>query len=373
MEDNQENQSLMETERKECMTEKCRNHCTQPNLLCNQCTSITKLEGRIKELSEKIEELQEYNLKLETSQDEPNKKRKLNDTAADVMGIAMTEELANKDILINNLRNENKSLKAEAASKLPRPTTKTPAKPEFATMMKELKSDMEKRFVQLEKSFQKSIEEKLGDHVKEVPAGNTTVVSSYASATASNIQNTLQSIRNNPTPFREIMMNTRNEELAEEREKKSRCCNIIIHGKCESAGEDDDKILVEELFKKLTVGALKYKSIVRLGKMEKEKNRPIKLEMCNEQDKSLVLSKLRNLKDDERFHRIGITEDYTISERLLIKGYHDKATKMNLEEPDKDNYIWRVRGSPKNGLHLKKTKKINQVPVKVMETAETTA
>ena len=105
----------------------------------NQCTSITKLEGRIKELSEKIEELQEYNLKLETSKDEPNKKRKLNDTAADVMGIAMTEELTNKDILINNLRNENKSLKAEAASKLPRPTTKTPAKPEFATMRKELK------------------------------------------------------------------------------------------------------------------------------------------------------------------------------------------------------------------------------------------
>ena len=87
------------------------------------------------------------------------------------------------------------------------------------------------------------------------------------------------------------MMNTRNEELAEEREKKSRCCNIIIHGTCESAGEDDDKILVEELFKKLTVGALKYKSIVRLVKME-EKNRPIKLEMRNEQDKSLVQSKL---------------------------------------------------------------------------------
>ena len=75
-------------------------------------------------------------MKLETSQDEPKKKRKLNDT--DI----------HKDILINNLinnlRNENNSLNAEAESKLPSPTTKTPATPEFATMMKELKSDRRK-------------------------------------------------------------------------------------------------------------------------------------------------------------------------------------------------------------------------------------
>ena len=62
---------------------------------------------------EQIEELREYNLKLETTPDEPKKKRKLNETGVDLMGEAMSEELANKNILISNLTRENEKLKEE--------------------------------------------------------------------------------------------------------------------------------------------------------------------------------------------------------------------------------------------------------------------
>ena len=41
--------------------------------------------------------------------------------------------------------------------------------------------------------------------------------------------------------FREIMMNARNEEPAEERNKKIRSVNIVIHGLKESCKEDDKK------------------------------------------------------------------------------------------------------------------------------------
>ena len=47
------------------------------------------------------------------------------------------------------------------------------------------------------------------------------------------------------------MMNTRNEELAEERDKQLRSKNIIIHGRNEAKGQDDDNILANELMKKL--------------------------------------------------------------------------------------------------------------------------
>ena len=98
--------------------------------------------------------------------------------------------------------------------------------------------------------------------------------------------------------------------------------------------------------------------------MEKESGngtalkRPIKLIMNSEEDKEKVLNNLRHLKGKTLYKSISITADYTYSERQLIKDYRERANIKNDFEEDKD-YIWRVRGTPKNGLFLKRINKAN--------------
>ena len=327
---------------------------------CTKEEELAKLvESQQKIIEELKQEVSQLKAKKNDDEERSNKKRKrddLNDNNEEVLSNQVSELkeiIAKQNKELNEIREQLAEREYEHTENTTINQQNLP-KAETETLMKNLETIIERKMNRIEERFV-SIEEKLQldmQKQKEIAAP------SYSSALTKDIEKQIGKV-NNPTPFREIMMNTRNEELAEEREKKARSCNIIIHGKCES-NEDDDKAFIDELFKKLNLGTLKYKSIMRLGGLQKEKNRPIKLTMQNEQDKTLVLSKLRNLKNDERFHRIGITEDFTVSERLLIKGYHEKAATMNADEPDKENYIWRVRGSPKNGLFLKKTRKMNQ-------------
>ena len=60
-------------------------------------------------------------------------------------------------------------------------------------------------------------------------------------------------------------------------------------------------------------------SIVRLGKADTNKNRPLKIKLRSETEKDTVMSRLPNLKNSEdMFRRISVTEDYTIEERQEI-------------------------------------------------------
>ena len=96
--------------------------------------------------------------------------------------------------------------------------------------------------------------------------------------------------------------------------------------------------------------AVTFKSISRIGRPDQEdKKRPIKVIMNSEEDKMTVLDNLRNLKDNESFKRLSVTDDYTVAERQLLKEYSLKAKEMDdMESPDcKD--VWRVRGTPKTG------------------------
>ena len=54
-------------------------------------------------------------------------------------------------------------------------------------------------------------------------------------------------------------------------------------------------------------------------------NRPIKVVMDMEELRNRILSNLRNLKDIPKYKTIGVTEDYTITERRMIKDWSDKA------------------------------------------------
>ena len=134
------------------------------------------------------------------------------------------------------------------------------------------------------------------------------------------------------------MMNARNEEMAEERDKKVRCNNIIIHRSPVSSGEEGHKKFVERLLMKFDIDDSQVKSIQRIGKVED--TGPIKLEMKTEEVKLKILRNLKTLKGDDEFNRIDITEDYTITERKLIQEYNAMAKQRTSQDPDNDKYIW---------------------------------
>ena len=162
-------------------------------------------------------------------------------------------------------------------------------------------------------------------------------------------------LANTEIDFKVIMNENRNEQLVQERERKIRSTNIILHGVSEDVdkneGNPDEEFVTAFLE---TIGiSTKPDSIIRLGKPDLKKNRPIKLRMKNESEKENVMSRLANLKNaEERFKRISVTEDYTMEERNEIRKWFEKAKEKNQEESSK--IIWKARGTLTNGMRLVK-------------------
>ena len=65
---------------------------------------------------------------------------------------------------------------------------------------------------------------------------------------------------------------------------------------------------------------------------------------------------LRNLKGKNEYKGISITDDYTVTEREMIKDYKTEAKDLNAKK-ESDDFFYCVRGTPKNGLYIKKVKK----------------
>ena len=106
-------------------------------------------------------------------------------------------------------------------------------------------------------------------------------------------------------------------------EKKLQANNLIIHRVDEPSGGNttDNKAkdvgFVTNFIETVQV-TVAPKIVVRLGKSELNKKRPIKVVLNSEEDKNKILINLKNLKDHEAFKGISITEDYTLNERKLI-------------------------------------------------------
>ena len=154
-----------------------------------------------------------------------------------------------------------------------------------------------------------------------------------------------------------IMIETTNDEIAEELDRQSRGNNIIKHGKKEDDGTDD-KAFAENLLKDLKVGASTIKEIERIGRKSDltQCKRPIKLVLKNKDYKDEVINNLRYLKDSALYKGISVQQDYTRNERTQIKELSDKAREMNTEEVDA-NIIWRVRGTPLVKFYSSKSSK----------------
>ena len=102
------------------------------------------------------------------------------------------------------------------------------------------------------------------------------------------------------------------------------------------------------------------KSSFRIGKAVPNRNRPIKVIMSCEEDKEMIMKNLKKLQNaNEEFKTIRVTDDHTIEEREVIKEWVQKAKKATEEEGEQSQYIYKARGSPKNGMRLVRFTKRN--------------
>ena len=319
---------------------------------------MRKKDEKIDQLQENILQMQEHITTLETTTIPipiHNKKRKFSNGKLD-------EEGANEEL--HNLKKENEELKRrldelEKPSKQPETTLpvetqnlqeETKLENDTVKFMKMIEEKLSRGFQAIQTNLTNTIDERLNTTNPQSPQR------SYASAVGNNRTARV-------TDLRSIMLANKNEEIEEEKDRQKRVKNIIIHGKVEESGATDDRKFAEDLIKELQIGAPNISQIERIG-LEKEpengaaRKRPMKLIMNSEEDKEKVLRNLRLLKGKTIYKSISITADYTYSERQLIKDYRERANIKNDFEEDKD-YIWRVRGTPKNGLFLKRVNKAN--------------
>ena len=118
-----------------------------------------------------------------------------------------------------------------------------------------------------------------------------------------------------------MLKEVKNNELAEERDRKRRACNLIIHGAVEEEGEltkQNDEKTLKELIDTISKDT-PFKSHIRLGEKTPEKTRPIKVTLNNTVDKEKITSNLTKLKGVTKFGKISVTEDFTVAERDLLK------------------------------------------------------
>ena len=224
--------------------------------------------------------------------------------------------------------------------------------PEFDTI-KKLENTMIKKLQSVGESIKESILQVVNANNLQLEDKLQSVTKTYAGTVKGQEQaeKTTQPA-NEQTDLRIIMKEARNEEVAEENEKKLRSKNFIIHGLTEGATTDNQ--FVNDFILQLGVTAV-VKKLVRLGKADSMNKRPLKVEMQSEEDKRRIMVNLSNLRDIPQFKGISIKDDYTIAERQLLKQWNERAKEKTRE--DETEFEWRVRGTPKNGLWLKRMKR----------------
>jgi len=206
---------------------------------------------------------------------------------------------------------------------------------------------MESRLNQKIQDLQSSLQCSITANVKRIESDTK---KSFSDAVKQNITE-----QNNSPNLRSIIKDARNEQQLEEREKRLRKNNIIIHGIADPISEDEDQMkqrdkeFTENLFKAIKVDVTP--TVVQLiGKPEDHKKRPIKVIFNSPADKEKIMQSLKNLKNNESYNGMSIMIDLTEGERALYKSWTEKAKQKNLDEPSDSKFVWRVRGSPKNGL-----------------------
>ena len=329
-------------------------------------------------ISKLQDELKLRSSDTETTEDAMNetKKRKRGE-ASDEMNLAMVADSFDKDKKIKELKNEIQFLRSELKKQTSistsrvvdknkstevKPTRTLPSNPplpNITALFQELKNGVEKQITDMKVSIEKTVEQKIA----KVLESNNSPTMSYASA-ATIAENGNQTTKQG-NDFRTLIADTKNEELICENDRQRREMNIIVHGVKERTKNSEDRMIeldqtyVKELFSILGL-TINAKSITRLGKLDIDgKCRPLKLTMKSVEDKKSVMSRLSNLKSaEEQYKNISIKDDYTPSERELIRYKLKQAQEMNERE---NTNSWKVRGTPKNGLRIVKIRASTEI------------
>ena len=198
------------------------------------------------------------------------------------------------------------------------------------------------------------IETKTREVIKKELSSTTKTIEEVSKKTYAEIA------KENGTELKTIMKKQKEDEKREELDIQSRKNNIVLHGVRERMDETEeevqkaDKEEVEELLQ--SVGVFDNVNVKttheRIGK-KSHKYRPLKVTFQNIQHKQLVMDNLYRIKTNAPYYRVSVTEDYTWSERKKIKEFCDRAKELNKDGEDND-YIWRVKGSSRTSLYLKK-------------------
>ena len=229
---------------------------------------------------------------------------------------------------------------------------------EPATILIEMEKLFQKRFNDMEVKVTGIVEKRLKEVNNSSDVNNPNT--SYAAVTATPSSNAPISPA---ADIKTVLRSSKNSELVEERDRKYRSKNIIIHGKVEDNDtEETDEDFVRKFLKDLCIGNIKHKHVTRLGVRNPFKTRPIKVSFENENDREKVLANLSNLKNHkEEYDKISFTADYTQSERAMIKEFATEAKAKNDIEPPESGFVWKVRGSPKNGIYLRRVPKVKTI------------
>ena len=185
-----------------------------------------------------------------------------------------------------------------------------------------------------------------------------------------------EDINNNYKSFAETLKSTideaRSEQLIQDRERKVRSANLIIHGITETRETDEtsdgnqDKIFVKTFLEQIGVQG-EPKVLFRLRRPNERGKRPLKLIMNDELEKQNIMSNLNKQKNaEDRFKKLSVTDDYSIGERSV-----GKAKAKNPGEGESSKYVWRVLWNSKKRHALGENRQVT-IPLKQLNNSKKT-
>ena len=107
---------------------------------------------------------------------------------------------------------------------------------------------------------------------------------------------------------------------------------------------------MRKVFENLHISVI-HKDVLRIGKKDHGRKRPIKVKLNYKEDKVTIMKNLFLLKNKTEYKGVSITDDYTVSERDLIKQLRVIAEERNEAEND-SNFVWKIRGTPRTTIEL---------------------
>ena len=97
--------------------------------------------------------------------------------------------------------------------------------------------------------------------------------------------------------------------------------NVVVYNLPESKREEareryrDDEEACRTIFEGIGVEQVEQKQLIRLGKREENKTRPVLVKLGKEENAREILMKAKRLRNSEQYSRIFITKDQSKEER----------------------------------------------------------